>query len=136
MVALIGAALTIVGVFSGWVTLDPGGNSETVSGWSLTGGGGLLKSNDPYAILALGVVGALIAILLFTGTARTLVRIAAVVVGVAIVAVAAVNWSSIASFVTDHLPTSFQASTAIGFYLAIAGGILIAIAGLFPAAKK
>ena len=37
--------------------------------------------------------------------------------------------------VTDNLPESFQASGAIGFYLAIAGGVLVAIAGLMPAKK-
>ncbi|MEZ5140022.1 MAG: hypothetical protein R2711_15020 [Acidimicrobiales bacterium] len=50
-------------------------------------------------------------------------RIAAIVVGVAIVAAAALNWSSIASFVTDNASTS-GAKTAIGFYLVIAGGIV------------
>lgn len=127
--------VTIAGVFSGWVTLDPGTNSETVSGWSLTVGDGLLKSNDPYLIVGFAAVGVVVAVLLFAGVARPVARIAALIVGVAIVVTAALNWSAIASFVTDNLPSSFDATAAIGFYLAIAGGVLVAVSALMPAKK-
>lgn len=136
LAAVAGGVLAIAGVFSGWVTLDPGGNSETVTAWSLTAGEGLLKSNDPYALVALGAAAVVLGLLLFAGVARTLVRVAVIFVGLGIVAVAAVNWSSIASFITDTQSSSFQADTAIGFYFAIAGGALAAIAGLLPAKKK
>ena len=135
IVALIGAIVAIVGVFSGWVTLDPGSNSETVTGWSLTVGEGLLKSSDPYLIVGLAAVAVVLAILLFAGVARVAVRIVTILVGLGIVGVAIANWMSIASFVTDNLPESFEATGAIGFYLAIAGGVLVAIAGLMPAKK-
>lgn len=135
IVAIIGALLTIAGVFSGWVTLDPGSNSETVSGWSLTTGDGILKSNDAYVLVALAIVGALLGVLLFTGVARPLVRIATVLLGVGVVVVALLNWMAIASFVEDNLPSSFTAKQAVGFFMAIGGGVVIAIAGLLPAKK-
>lgn len=135
LLALVGSALAIFGVFSGWVTLDPGTNSETVTGWSLTVGDGLLKSSDPYLIVGFAVVGLVIAVALFTGIARPLARIAALLVGIGIVVVAALNWMAIASFVTDNLPSSFEATTAIGFYLAIGGGVLVAVSALMPAKK-
>ena len=61
--AVAGGVLTIAGVFSGWVTLDPGGNSETVTAWSLTAGEGLLKSNDPYILVALGAAAVVLGLL-------------------------------------------------------------------------
>jgi len=131
--AVVGGALTILGVFSGWVTLGPSGNTVTDSAWSLTSGDGFLKSNDPYLLLGLGIAAVVVGLLLFVGTLRPLVRIAAIIVGVAIVVTAALNWSSVASFVTDNFASDFEAKTAIGFYLVIAGGIVTAVAALLPA---
>jgi hypothetical protein len=133
IVGLIGAVLTIVGVFSGWVKLDDTG---TVTAWSLTEGEGLLKTQTPYAILALAIVAAVAALLLFTGIARTAVRIVAAITGLAIVGVTAANWGEIASFVTDNFPSSFEATTAIGFYLAIAGGVLVFLSAFMPGKKE
>jgi hypothetical protein len=133
IVGLVGATLTIVGVFSGWVKL---GDTGTVTAWSLTAGEGLLKTQTPYAILGLAGLAGIASIVLFTGFARTLVRIVVAVAGLAIVGVTAANWGEIASFVTDNFPSSFEATTAIGFYLAIAGGVLVFIAALLPAKKK
>jgi hypothetical protein len=133
IVGLVGAALTIAGVFSGWVKL---GDTGTVTAWSLTEGEGLLKTQTPYAIVALAVVAAVVALLLFAGVARTLVRIVAALVGIAIIGVTAANWGEIASFVTDNFPSSFEATTAVGFYLAIAGGVLVLLSALMPAKKK
>ncbi len=53
-----------------------------------------------------------------------------------IVVVAALNWSSISSFITDNFASDFKATTAIGFYLVIVGGVLTALAGLMPAKKS
>ncbi len=133
LVGLVGAVLTIVGVFSGWVKL---GSTGTVTAWSLTAGEGLLKSQTPYVIVALAGLGGLAALLLFAGIARTAVRIVAALTGIAIVAVTAANWAEIASFVTDNFPSSFKATSAIGFYLAIAGGVLVFVSALLPAKKK
>lgn len=134
--ALLGAILTIAGVFSGWVTLGPDGNTVTDSAWSLTGGDGFLKSNDPYLLVGLAAVAIIIGVLLFAGVARPLARIAAILVGIGIIATAALNWASISSFVTDNFASDFKATTAIGFYLVIAGGVLTAVAGLLPAKKS
>ena len=119
-------------LLSGWVKL---GSTGTVTAWSLTQGDGLLKSQTPYAIVALASVAGLASLLLFTGIARTPVRIVTALVGLAIIGVTAANWAEIASYVTDTFPSSFQANSAIGFYLAIAGGVLVFVAALLPAKK-
>jgi hypothetical protein len=133
--AIVGAVLTIAGVFSGWVTLGPEGSTVTDSGWSLTTGDGFLKSNDPYVLVGLAAAAVVIGLLLFVGAVRPLARLGAIGVGIGIVAVTALNWMAIADFVTDNFTSDFQADAAIGFYLAIAGGIVTAIGGLLPAKK-
>ena len=136
LAAIVGAVLTIAGVFSGWVTLRPQGSSETVSMWSLASGDGFLKTNDPYVLVALAGCAGLVGLLLLVGVGRTVARILAIVLGLAIIGVVAADWMSISSFVEDNFPTTFQAQTAIGLYLAVAGGVITAIAGLLPAKKQ
>ena len=133
MVGLIGAVLTIVGIFSGWVKV---GSTGTVTAWSLTVGDGVLKSQTPYVLVGLAGVAGLTALLLFTGITRTAVRIVAALTGIAIVSVTTANWAEIASFVTDNFPSSFEVTTAIGFYLAIVGGVLVFVSALLPAKKQ
>jgi len=133
VVGLIGAVLALVGIFSGWVKL---GNTGTVTAWSLTEGEGLLKTQTPYVILAFAAAAVIVSLVLFTGIARPVARILAVLLGLAIIGVTAANWNEIASFVTDNFPSSFKASTAVGFYLTIAGGVLIIVSALLPAKKK
>lgn len=133
LVGLIGAVLALVGVFSGWVKL---GDTGTVTAWSLTEGEGLLKTQTPYAIVALAAAAVVVSLVLFTGIARPLARILALLLGIAIIGVTAANWAEIASFVTDNFPSSFKATTAIGFYLTIAGGVLVILSALMPAKKK
>jgi hypothetical protein len=133
LITIVGAVLAIAGVFSGWVEL---GDLGTVSGWSLTEGEGLIKSNDPYLLVGLGAAALVGGVLLLVGVARTLVRIAVILLGLTIVGVAVLNWLSIANFIEDTPATSFEASAAIGFYLTIAGGIVAAIGGLIPGSKK
>ena len=130
--ALIGAALTVVGVLSTWVTLEQGDNVERISGWSMTSDSGFLTSDDPYLLVGLAALAAVGGILLLVGSARTLVRIGLALVGVGIVGITALNWFAIADFVTDNLSTSFQVSTAVGFYVAIAGGVVTGLAALLP----
>jgi hypothetical protein len=133
LITIVGAVLAIAGVFSGWVEL---GDLGTVSGWSLTEGEGLIKSNDPYLLVGLGAAALVGGVLLLVGVARTLVRIAVILLGLTIVGVAVLNWLSIADFIEDTQATSFEASAAIGFYLTIAGGIVAAIGGLIPGSKR
>jgi hypothetical protein len=132
LLGVVGAVLAIAGIFSGWVKL---GNTGTVSAWSLTAGDGLLKTQTPYVIVALAAFALATSLVLITGIARTAVRIITALLGVAIIGVTAANWAEIASFVTDNFPSSFEATTAIGFYLTIAGGVLVIIASLLPAKK-
>jgi FtsH-binding integral membrane protein len=132
---LLGAALAIAGVFTGWVAIDDGTASSSISGWTLTTGDDLLKSNDPYLVLGLGVASLVLGLLLLAGVARLVVRIATILTGIGITAVAALNWASIASYVTDNLPSTFEATTDVGFFLAVAGGVLVAVGGLAPARR-
>jgi hypothetical protein len=133
IVGIIGAALALAGIFSGWVKL---GDTGTVSAWSLTSGDGLIKTQTPYVILVLAAAAVVVSLVLFTGIARTITRITAALLGVAIIGVTAANWAEIASYVTDNLPSDFKANTAIGFFFTIAGGGLVIASALMPAKKK
>ncbi|MCB0971229.1 MAG: hypothetical protein KDA97_06885 [Acidimicrobiales bacterium] len=133
VLALIGAALTVAGVMSTWVAIDEGGTTEELTGWSLTTGAETLASNDPYLLLGLAACAVGAGVLLFTGAARNLVRIGAALVGVGIVGITALNWFAITDFVTDNLSFDVEVRTALGFYLAIAGGVVTALAALVPA---
>lgn len=135
LVALVGAVLALVGIFSGWVTIERPGTSETITAFSMTTGDEVFKSNDPYLLVVIAVLGIAVAVVLLAGFARALARVGAAIAGVAIVAITALNWLSIASFVEDNLSSEVEVTTAIGFYLAIAGGILLAVAALMPAKK-
>lgn len=134
--ALLGGALALGGVLSPWVGIEIGPASpDPITGLALAQGDGLLKSSDPYLIAMLGVGALVVGVLLFTGILRLAVRLTAAFVGIAILAVAALNWASIASYVSDNLPSSVEATTDIGFYLAIAGGVLTLLAAVAPAKR-
>ena len=81
VVALLGAILTLIGLFTAWVGSNQ--SSENITGWDLASGDKGLESNDPYILLALGIAALVIGVMLFTGTARMLVRGAAIVAGLA-----------------------------------------------------
>jgi len=132
LVALVGGVLTLVGLFTAWVGSNQ--TDVTTSGWDLVSGDKGLKSNDPYLVLALGIGALVLGIVLFTGVARPIVRIVAVVVGLAIVAVAARDWLSIVDLVKDA-PNDVKITAEFGFYLTIAGGIVTALAALLPASN-
>lgn len=122
-------------MFSGWVTLGPSGNTATDSMWSMVAGEGFLKSNDPIALIALAGGAFVVGILLAVGAGRTLMRIAAALIGLAIVVVAALNWMSISSYVTDNFTSDVEVKTAVGFYMVVVGGILTALSAILPAKK-
>lgn len=132
LVALVGGVLTLIGLFTAWIGTNL--TDDTTTGWALASGDEGLKSNDPYLILALAIGALVLGVLLFTGTSRSIVRIAAVVVGVAVVGTAARDWMSIADLAKD-LPSSVKIEAKFGFYLTIAGGIVTAVAALLPAKK-
>ncbi|HEX2575659.1 MAG TPA: zinc ribbon domain-containing protein [Aquihabitans sp.] len=133
LLAVLGGILTLIGLFTAWVGNNQ--TDETTSGWDLVSGDKGLESQDPYLILALGLGALVIGGLLFTGAARQIARIAAIVVGLVIVGVAARDWLSIADLAKD-LPSDVEITAKFGFYLTIAGGIVTALASLLPAARK
>lgn len=133
IVAILGAILTLVGLFTAWIGSNQSDN--TITGWALASGDEFLESNDPYIILALGVAALVIGVLVFTGIARSIVRIAAVVIGLAVIGVTVRDWLSIADLAKDF-PSDVEVTAQFGFYLTIAGGVITAAAALMPGAKS
>ena len=130
---ILGAILTLIGLFTAWIGINK--PDTTFSGWALVSGDEILKSNDPYLILALGVAALVVGVVLFTGTARSIVRIAAVVIGLAVIGIAARDWLSITDVAKDF-PSDVKLTAQFGFYLTIAGGIITAVAAVLPAKKS
>ncbi|MEO6988290.1 MAG: hypothetical protein ABI239_06545 [Aquihabitans sp.] len=133
--ALVGGVLTLAGLFTAWFEITVGGVSDTITGWELASGDKGLESKDPYILLALGIGAVVIGVLLFLGQKRSLVRIAAVLVGIAIVGVTANDWMTTADLFKDLFAESDKLAGAFGFYLTIAGGIVTAVAAVLPAKK-
>ena len=133
LVGLVGGALTLVGLFTAWIGSDS--TSKTVTGWDLASGDPFigLESKDPYLILALGIGAVVLGLLLFTGKARTVVRIAAVLVGATIIGVLVRDWLSIVDIV-KNIPGA-KVTQEFGYYLGIAGGALTIVAALIPGKK-
>lgn len=131
--AVVGGVLTIVGLFSAW--LGNNVDSTKLAGWDLTRDDVAFTSKDPYLLLVLGIVGVLVGVALFLGKARNPVRLVAIVVGFAIVGTHIRDWMSIADLVKD-LSSNFKVTAQIGFYLGIAGGILVALSSLIPGKKS
>lgn len=129
---LVGGVLTLVGLFTAWFKVT---GADAISGWDLASGDKGLESKDPYIVLALGLVAIAVGVMLFVGQKRPIARIVALVVGVAIVGVAANDWMTTASLVEDELPSSVELTGQFGFYLTIVGGIVTAAAALLPAKK-
>lgn len=125
----------MIGIFIAWFELSAGGVSESITGWELASGDKGLESKDPYILLALGIAALVIGVVLFMGQMRPIARIAAVIVGIAIVGVTANDWMTTASLVEDNFPSTVELSGGIGFYLTIAGGIVTAAAAALPAKK-
>lgn len=139
IVALLGGVLTLVGLFSAWLSRSDSGGE--ISGWDLTSEVLLretprltMSSKDPYVLLGLGLVALLLGVVLFLGKARGLMRLAALAAGIAIVGIHARDWMSIAD-VVKVLPSSVKFDAAFGYYLGIAGGVLTALAALMPSKK-
>jgi len=138
--ALLGALLTLVGIFTPWVgnngSVGVSGRGKDLSGWDLTSGNNFLKSLDPYILLALAIVAIAVAVARFSGALHLIARIAAVVAGVAIVAILIRDWLSIVDVVKNTLPSSFKVKQKFGYFLAVAGGVVTAASGLLPNAKQ
>ncbi|MBX3286514.1 MAG: hypothetical protein KF703_14295, partial [Actinobacteria bacterium] len=130
--AAIGGVLVLVGLFTAW--LGNNVTDETLTGWELTDKANGFETSDPYALLALGVVGLVLAGALFLGKARTPARIVAALAGLAVVGVHARDWSDIAG-IAEKLPKGVEITAQYGFYLGIVGGILLIVSAALPAKK-
>ena len=141
--AALGGLLTLVGLFLPWV--KSGSSDAGLSGWDLTSGNkgfltdsGMLtfESMDPYILLVLAVGGLITALLAFSAGTRSTSRILGVVAGVGIIGLMIRDWTSLANVVETKAPSTFEVSSAIGFYLAIAGGALVLLSALMPSQAK
>lgn len=130
--ALVGAALVLVGLFTAW--LGNNVTDDTITGWELLEKTNGFETSDPYLLLGLGIVGLALAVALFRGIARTPVRIVTILVGVGVVVTHARDWMDIAD-IAKALPQGVEITAQFGFYLGIAGGVLLAVAALLPAKK-
>lgn len=135
--------MTLVGLFMPWV--KSGSSSAGLSGWDLTSGdkgfltdSGMLtfESPDPYVILVLAVGALITGLLAYSGGTRNLSRILGVVLGVGIIGLMIRDWSSLANVVETQAPSTFEVSSDIGFYLAIAGGALVILSAAMPAKRS
>ena len=143
ILALIGGVLTLVGTFLPWVTNNL--SDAGLSGWDLTSGskgfllpdGSLLTfdSPDPYALLALGALALFVGVMSFGPATRKVARVLAVVSGLVVITLLVRDWMSLAQVVTDQAPTSFEVSSAFGFYVTIAGGAITALSALMPSKR-
>lgn len=137
--ALLGALLTLVGIFTAWVgskgSAGVVGSGKDLSGWDLTSGDFFLKSKDPYLLLVLALIAIAVGVARFAGALHPIARIAAIVVGVAIVAILIRDWLSIVDVVKNTLPSSFKVKQKFGYFLAVAGGVVTAASGLLPSSK-
>lgn len=130
--ALVGSLLVLIGLFTAW--LGNNVTDDTLTGWELLDGDNGFDTSDPYLLLALGIVGVVLAAALFRGLARTPVRIVAILVGVAVVVTHARDWMDIAD-IAKALPQGVEITAQFGFYVGVVGGVLLAVSALLPAKK-
>jgi hypothetical protein len=124
--------LVLVGLFTAWLGSNVG--DETITGWELLDADNGFETSDPYLLLGLGIAGIAIAAALFLGKARTPVRIVALVAGAAVVVTHIRDWMDIAD-IAEALPVGVEITAQFGFYLGIAGGVLLAVSALLPAKR-
>jgi hypothetical protein len=132
LVALIGGILTLVGIFTAWV--GPKGG-KALTGWDLTKNGYLLKSADPYLLLALAIGALVIGGLRFTGSVPPIARAAAIIVGLVIIGVMVRDWLTIVD-VVKKLSSDVKVEQKFGYFLAIAGGVVTAASAAMPSTEK
>jgi len=133
ILALLGGVLALVGLFSAWIGTNI--TDTTVTGWKLAAKDSGFKTNDPYILLALGIVAIVLGVLLFTGTARTPVRVVAIIIGLAIIGTHVRDWMDIAD-IAKALPSSVKITAKYGFYLGFIGAGLLIVGALMPGKKS
>ncbi|CAN5634273.1 hypothetical protein BH10ACT1_BH10ACT1_26310 [soil metagenome] len=134
LAALIGGVLVLIGLFTAWIGNNQ--TDDTITGWQLATDDKIgLESKDPYLLLALGIVALVIGVALFLGKGRPIMRIAAVVVGVAVIGTMVRDWLSIVDLVKDTFPSNVKVSQKFGYFIGIAGGAVTIVAALLPGKK-
>ena len=129
-VALLGAALGIIGAFQVWLritiaTVSPPGSAET--GW---------RGGDGRTIVVAAVVAAIAGIGLLLGRRDLWLKVALLIAGGVILVIALVHMANVPSKAEDierqfGIPMGdVRAEVGTGLYVAIAGGVAILTAGL------
>lgn len=130
ILAVVGGAVGLVSLFLTWFALKGG---DSITAWAMTGANDVLKSKDPYLLLAAAIVAIVAGVVMFMGKGRPAVQVLALVAGLAVVGVAIRDWMSVADLVND---TGGQIDGGIGYYLAIAGGAVAAVGGALGLVKR
>lgn len=137
--AILGGLATIVGLFLPWLEsnqdgVDASSGWDLTSGWAPASGANELTSNDPYIVLGLGIAALVIGFMLLQGVARPIARIAAIVVGVAVIGVLVYDWLQVTDHISD-MASSIEVTQAFGSFVTIGGGVLTALGAILPAKK-
>ena len=117
-------------------TLSLVGNEDSLTGWALATKADIrITTDDPYWLLALGIVALAVSVVLFV-RAMPALRIALAVVGLAIVGLTIYDLSSIRSVVQDTFSNDEAINFQLGLWLTLAGGIVCIVAACLPAARR
>jgi hypothetical protein len=142
IVGIVGALLTIVGLFLPWVSAKTGtnlslvGNVDSLTAWALATKADIrITTDDPYWLLALGIVALAVSIVLFV-RAMPALRIALAVIGLAIVGLTIYDLSSIRSVVQDTFSSDEKINFQLGLWLTLAGGIVCIVAACLPTTRR
>jgi hypothetical protein len=111
IIALAGAVLLVVGVFTPWVRTS----DEVTNGFS--------ASTDAKVLLGVGIVGVILGALLVAGVRHIVVRLALVVLGVVTLVYSVVDILSVIGSDNE------TAAIGVGLVLVPIAGVLLAVAG-------
>jgi hypothetical protein len=127
-----------VGLFMAWVGPGGGAPGNSLSGWDLATKAKSqvpFTSKDPYILLAIGIVAVLIGVMLLAKKAIGPMRLLTLLAGVGVIAVHVRDYLSIKDVVKKTFPSSITIDFKIGFWLGIAGGVVLVVAALLPSKK-
>jgi len=130
---LVAGILAAVALFLDWWSVTFLGVKASVTGWEFfSDGDGYRFAFIPVVLLVLAIVTILGALLEFTGLAadmNMIIKIVAIVVGILIIVLSMVVISDGFSY------SGWAENLAIGFYLSVVAGALIAVASLLSLLK-